>query len=253
MRFVLHCLIVLLLTVITQIGGIIWLLSIFLARRFEKRKRYIFPMVYLVFNLIIIPPIAKTFGREKLPVFSKVLKPRNWMYPLLFRNYVRPELKTLLTEVSNDQELHIVYLDANFPFFNKFPLLPHLSHNDGKKIDLSFYYLDESGEPTNKKPSISGYGVFTSNDNETSDICKEKGYWQYDYPKYLTFGTINTLYLDKIKTKQLLEALTVKPKIEKIFIEPYLKTSLGLNDESKIRFHGCKAVRHDDHIHLQIK
>ncbi len=36
-------------------------------------------------------------------------------------------------------------------------------------------------------------------------------------------------------------------------IEPYLKKSLGLGTESKIRFQGCQAVRHDDHIHLELK
>ena len=40
--------------------------------------------------------------------------------------------------------------------------------------------------------------------------------------------------------------------IEKVFIEPHLKTRLNLTS-NKIRFHGCQAVRHDDHIHLQVK
>jgi len=35
-------------------------------------------------------------------------------------------------------------LDANFPFFDGFPILPHLSHNDGNKIDIAFYYGDPS-------------------------------------------------------------------------------------------------------------
>ncbi|MFT5619364.1 MAG: hypothetical protein ACI85I_002607, partial [Arenicella sp.] len=38
----------------------------------------------------------------------------------------------------------------------------------------------------------------------------------------------------------------------KVFIEPHLKTRLGLENYSKIRFHGCQAVRHDDHIHVQL-
>ena len=157
-----HLIIVLVLTGLTQIGGLIWILSIIVSIKSKKKKRYIFPVFYLVFNLLIIPPVANYFGRERLPVLSSNLKPRNWMYPILFRNYVNPELKTLLensAETLKSQTIQITYLDANFPFFNGFPLLPHLSHNDGKKIDITFQYVDKAGNTTNKKPSISGYGL----------------------------------------------------------------------------------------------
>ena len=69
------------------------------------------------------------------------------MTNLMNRNYVRPELNTSLQKIGEGlskkhKGIQVVYLDANFPFINKFPLLPHLSHNDGKKIDLSFIYAD---------------------------------------------------------------------------------------------------------------
>lgn len=247
-----HLLIIVFLTLLTQVGGLIWLLTLIISKRFTWKKRFVFPVFYLIFNLIIIPPIAKLLGRERLPVFSKNLKPRNIVYPLLFRNYANPELKNLLISTSKETNISITYLDANFPFMDGFPLLPHLSHNDGKKVDLSFMYLNENGNPTDKKPSVSGYGVFSnSEDNYTSKICIEKGYWQYDYSKYLTFGTFNQLTLDKKKTKTLIQKLITKSKTQKLFIEPHLKQSLGLSNETKIRFHGCRAVRHDDHIHLQ--
>ncbi|WP_347922646.1 hypothetical protein [Pontimicrobium sp. SW4] len=249
-----HILFVVLLTILTQVGGLIWLITIITSSKIKKKKRLVFPLLYLTFNILIIPPIAKLFGRERLPVFSENVKPRNWVYPLLFRNYVNPNLKNLLFEDSSKNEINITYLDANFPFINGFPLLPHLSHNDGKKIDISFMYLDKEGKPTNKKPSVSGYGFFSnSEDNYSNSTCLEKGYWQYDYPKYLTFGTINELALDEKVTKKLIQNLIASPITQKIFIEPHLKQSLGLSNESKIRFHGCGAVRHDDHIHLQIK
>lgn len=249
-----HFIIVLFLTLLTQVGGILWLISIFIAKQWSWKKRFVFPVLYIVFNLIIIPPTAKLFGRVQLPIFDEHVKPRNLVYPLLFRNYVNPELKTILIKTSKESNITITYLDANFPFMDGLPLLPHLSHNDGKKVDLSFMYLDETGQRTDKKPSISGYGVFSNSDaNTTSKTCIEKGYWQYDYSKYLTFGTINQLTLDKKKTKTLIQKLITKPQTQKLFIEPHLKQSLGLRNESKIRFHGCRAVRHDDHIHLQIK
>lgn len=248
-----HFIIVLLLTLLTQVGGILWLIAIFIAKQRSWKTRFVFPIVYIVFNLIIIPPTAKLFGRVQLPVFDEHVKPRNLVYPLLFRNYVNPELRTILIKTSKESNISITYLDANFPFINGFPLLPHLSHNDGKKVDLTFMYLDETGQPTDKKPSISGYGVFSNSDaNTTSKTCIKKGYWQYDYPKYLTFGTINDLALDNKITKTLIRHLISHPQTQKVFIEPHLKQSLGLSNETKIRFHGCRAVRHDDHIHLQI-
>lgn len=258
LKLIKHLFIFIFLTALTQIGGIIWILGLWISHKTKKRKRYIFPILYLVFNLLIIPPIAKQFGREQLPVFSEKLQPRNLAYPLLFRNYVVPELKAELEDSADvlfiSNGITITYLDANFPFFNNFPLLPHLSHNDGKKVDISFMYLDEDNKPTTKKPSISGYGVYVnSNKNSTNNNCLSQGYWQYDFSKRLTFGTINTLQLDETHTSILISRLLAIPSTRKIFIEPYLKESLGFSGQPKMRFHGCHAVRHDDHIHLEIK
>ncbi len=219
--------------------------------------RYVFPAIYMACNILIIPVSAKIFGREPLPVFDKHIKPRNLFYPLLFRNYVNSDLKTLLLEASTSikgEGYAITYLDANFPFFDGFPLLPHLSHNDGKKVDLSFMYIDKEGNKTDKKPSVTGYGIYVnSEENTTSKRCKAMGQWQYDFPKYLSLGKINDLNFDPDRTKSLLLLLLESNATEKIFIEPHLKASLGLNYKNKVRFQGCHAVRHDDHIHLQIK
>lgn len=251
-----HICVIIFLTAVTQVGGIVWLLSIWLSLKLKKKKRIIFPLLYLIFNILIVPPIASVFGRERLPVFNSELKPRNLVYPLFFRNYAKPELKSLLENSAHQlmySNITITYLDANFPFLVGFPLLPHLSHNDGKKIDISFQYLNKEGEPTNKKPSVSGYGVYASSKNKTSRNCLSKGYRQYNFPQYLTFGTLNDLTLDEKNTALLIEELLANHETQKIFIEPYLKEQLGLNHYSKIRFHGCQAVRHDDHLHLQIK
>ena len=83
--------------------------------------------------------------------------------------------------------------------------------------------------------------------------CKDVGYSQYDCTKYLTFGSINDdLHFSEKGTKLLVETILQFDNIEKIFIEPHLKQRLKLN-HPKIRYHGCRAVRHDDHIHIQIK
>lgn len=81
--------------------------------------------------------------------------------------------------------------------------------------------------------------------------CKSKGYWQYDYARFLTLGSRNDLEFDINNTKHLISKLVQSSLTEKIFIEPHLKSRMTLSNK-KIRFQGCHAVRHDDHIHYQI-
>ncbi len=123
-------------------------------------------------------------------------------------------------------------------------------------IGISFIYKTKKGEISNKQKSISGYGVFVAPHkgefDQTKD-CKQKGYFQYDYTKYLTFGEINKeLVFSEKGTKRLIESILKNRNPGKIFIESHLKNRLHLHDK-RIRFHGCRAVRHDDHIHIQLK
>jgi len=65
-------------------------------------------------------------------------------------------------------------------------------------------------------------------------------------------GTKNKQLKFSIKGNHLLlNALLAQAQTSKIFIEPHLKKRLELANK-KLRFQGCKATRHDDHIHLQI-
>ena len=259
-----HILVVIVLTLVTQIGGLIWIINFGLYRIFNtKKSNWIrlgtFLVLYSSVTFFIIPPIAKSFGRVPLPISkSGNLRPHNFITPILNRHYVRPQLRTQLIKLANrtntsNNKLKLSYLDANFPFINGFPLLPHLSHSDGRKVDLSFYYTKNS-IPGNHKPSNSGYGQFVeplpSEYNQTKQ-CKSKGYWQYDFTRFLTLGSRNDLEFDATNTKQLIRRIVSDPLTQKVFIEPHLKTRMKLSNK-KIRFHGCQAVRHDDHIHLQI-
>ena len=250
------------LTVITQIGGIVYLLSLVISRKWKFNLKFklliIFTGLYLFSTFLIVPVIAPIFGREKVKHSDKI-KPANYMTVLLNRNYVRPKLNNLLNQTVKKLEgttIEICYLDANFPFINKFPLLPHISHNDGKKIDISLIYETESGKITNKQKSISGYGVFENpKPNEYNQIenCLKSGHFQYDYPKYLTLGKINNeLVFSKKGTKKLIESILKNRNLGKLFIEPHLKIRLNLKD-NRVRYQGCRSVRHDDHIHIQLK
>lgn len=168
-KFLTHLTIIAILTVLTQIGGLLYGLVLLFYRPSERRilKRFVvFCGAYLVLNLWGVPYLAPYFGRVELPQTDHI-RPQSYVYRLCNRHYATPELKQELEQLASqlqntDSELVVVYLDANFPFIDKFPLLPHLSHSDGKKLDLSFFYKDEFGRITAKKRSRSGYGVFES-------------------------------------------------------------------------------------------
>lgn len=262
------------LTVLTQFGGLIYLIYKPIGLRIERNtdnklksrlfRLGIFGGMYLVFNLVIIPQIAKAYGRVNLPIFSSreiPIRPANVLTVLGNRHYVKPELKALLISVSKRMNkkypgTKIRYLDANFPIIDEFPLLPHLSHDDGKKLDIGFIYKNaKTGKRINKSPTILGYG-YTENPRigEIDQIseCEKKGNWQYSLLSKLAIRK-SRYQFDELANKALLQEISRRSEIGRIFIEPHLKNRLGLSGDSKIRFHGCQAVRHDDHIHLQLR
>lgn len=187
LRLILFCF----LTATTQIGGIVYLLSVFFSKKWKRNFRFKTQVIFLLFyffsTFLIVPFVAPIFGREKIK-HSESIKPTNYITDLLNRNYVSPKLNQLLRNTENQLKstnIKIHYLDANFPFIHKFPLLPHLSHNDGNKIDISLIYETKEGKITNKQKSLSGYGVFEnpkSNEYNQIEKCVKSGYFQYDFP-----------------------------------------------------------------------
>lgn len=221
------------------------------------KRTALFLTLYAISTFMLVPSIAPLFGREKIK-HSAFIKPTNYMTVILNRNYVVPDVNLILNNVQDEisgKDIQVNYLDANFPFVVGFPLLPHLSHNDGRKLDLSLVYESPEGKISIKQKSRSGYGVFEGpKKGEFDQItkCKISTYKHYDYSKYLSFGETNKeLQFSSKGTKALVTSLLKQPQIEKLFIEPHLKTRLNLN-HNKVRFHGCRSVRHDDHIHIQV-
>ncbi|MEM6319071.1 MAG: hypothetical protein AAF960_15465 [Bacteroidota bacterium] len=263
-----------LLTMLTQIGGIAYLLYQPISKYCHRKSSGIrrigtkilgFSTIYLFLSLVIVPPIAIKMGRVPLPYFasSKIpLQPQTLLTCLANRHYVRKELALITTDLAKAlrkefPQTTVNYLDANFPFWDGFPLLPHLSHNDGKKLDLAFFYKDKAtGKPVQTSPSFMGYGVCESpkkGELNQPAICAKEGFFQYSLLEKITpQWNKQKMPLDEQRTKRLLILLAESRKIRKIFIEPHLKKRWGLSKFPKIRFHGCHAVRHDDHIHLQL-
>ena len=113
------------LTLLTQTGGIIFILSIYISRKtkqdFIGKRVATFLILYFVFTLLIIPFIAPIFGREKVVNTNKI-KPTNYISVLLNRNYARPEMNKVLLAIESDlnkknSTIEIRYLDANFPYY----------------------------------------------------------------------------------------------------------------------------------------
>jgi energy-coupling factor transporter transmembrane protein EcfT len=261
LKILLGLILICLLTAVTQIGGVVFILSLLtfglIDKRLSKRwarvtaKVFSFATLYLFFVFVIVPLTAKSFGRVPLPVFEdRNLKPANIWTCLLNRNYVRPELRDIAYRAAEGMSnkfpgTTINYLDANFPFINNFPLLPHLSHNDGKKLDLSFQYNDRrTGQVTNDVPSFIGYGICEEpKDGEENkpEGCDKKGYWQYNLLRdNVSQANKNKFTFDNKRTRELVNRFASQDGLGKIFIEPHLKTRLGLIS-SKIRFHGLSS------------
>lgn len=260
------------LTVGTQVGAIVvllwWPIRRVLRSSWKEKKgakwyrTALFLAWWCLFSLVIIPALAPLGGREALPVWGeKHLKPLHIGYALLNRHYVRPQLKAVLLESAEQLAkkfpgTKVAYLDGCFPFRNGFPLLPHLSHNDGRKVDVAFLFNDEeTGEYLNRKaPTGIGYGGSVpprANEYDQAAVCERKGYSQYSF-MYRYFPKISGRVLDEKRTREMIRLFARHPNTGKLLLEPHLKSRLRLGSYNNIRFHGCKAVRHDDHVHVQL-
>lgn len=261
--FIVRAIIFLALTAITQIGGVIYLITLAITYNLKKHtflfRSLIFISLYIVATYIVTPKLAPYFGREKIET-TEFVQAHSSFYSWTNRNYVTAELHQVLQNMGEklskeNPGIKLVYLDANFPFINGFPLLPHRYHNDGKKIDVSFVYKDGQ-QITNKKPSFSGYGIYVNplvNEWNQINACLDTGYSQYDFTKFVTLGCINPqLQFSESVNHKLLSDLLLEENVNTIFIEPHLVTRLGLEND-KLVYHGCGTVRHDDHIHIEVK
>jgi len=270
-----YLLIFFILTILTQIGGVLFLFVICIYPKIQSyfsskspnllQKAASFLILYLFTTFFILPHLAFLSNRVPLPYFSTnqiPIKPANLLTCLFNRHYVHPELLTLTEETAlkisqKYPGTKLLYLDANFPFWDNFPLLPHLSHDDGEKLDLSFLYTDaQTGGYLNERTSFTGYGYCEKpqkGEVNQAQICAKKGYWQYSLLEKMVNQRNNPNFeFDKKRNKDLLQFFATNKKTGKILLEPHLKQRLGLSNYRKVRFHGCHAVRHDDHIHIQL-
>jgi len=56
--------------------------------------------------------------------------------------------------------------------------------------------------------------------------------------------------LDENRARSLISIVLQADETKRIFLEPHLTQRLGFEGHPKIGFAGCRAARHDDHIHV---
>jgi len=261
------------LTLLTQVGGAIFVIALLAGRWFlptlqgwrrAAATTAIFVFLYQALSATVVPALAGFGGRIPLPCFADDGRPfaaGNRWYCILNRHYADARFVALMTELSQAVDrAHpgtiTLYLDGNFPFVDGFPLLPHLSHNDGRKLDLAYYYASSDAKylPAALRSPI-GYWAFEQPGTGDQSSCTGRPLltlrWDLDF--------LQSLYpnrpLEPERTATALRWLAdegQKFAVERIFVEPYLAKRLGVSSPV-LGFQGCRAARHDDHIHIQIK
>ncbi len=258
-----HIIMIISLTLMSQVGGIVWLLSFLMFQIFWRRSKFLirlsgFIAIYSLFTYFVIPPLAAITGKVPLPRSSKGnLIAHHPLYHFLSRNYVTPQTKKILLETADrvqerNPELKLVYLDSSFPFSKEMPLFPHISHSNGRKVDLTFVYRKD-GKVVHHGSSFTGYGNFEGpREDEYNQIrnCLERGNYLYDYSKFAGFLPKDVSF-DQENTKLIIEELLKNRQTRRLIIEPHLKKRMKINND-RVRFAGCWAVRHDDHIHYEL-
>ena len=261
--FFFHLGAVILLTVLTQVGGVAYLLAVALAWRirggFLRRAGIFFASFLFLYGAVSTGAYfaAASYGRQPLPCLQTeeaVLAAQSPFYCILNRHYVRNDLHQLTRDLAEHMNKKFpgtvtLTLDGNFPLFDEFSMLPHLSHNDGRKLDLAFYYQDKEGQYLRgETKSPIGYWGF-----EGEEICVGNYPMCWDMQWFQIF--VRDLDLDTERTGAVLKWLYTEGRqqgVEKIFIEPYVAKRLKANSDI-VRYQGYNAARHDDHIHFQIK
>ena len=213
------------------------------------------PPLRLSVRPAVPPPPKVAPGLVALPC-GGLLRPHWRFYCDARRNYVTADARESLDRVTaalrrKHPDAIVRYLEASWPRGTR-PMPPHLSHGDGRQLDVALFYTDRRGRPLAAPPTRTGYGAYEPPrpgdaiacsglrmrlpPNDGSDPPADRG-WR----------------LDEVRTRDLVAALSADPAVRRIFVEPHLKARLGFARDPKVRFAGCRAARHDDHLHVDFR
>ncbi|MCP5368869.1 MAG: hypothetical protein H6906_15275 [Hyphomicrobiales bacterium] len=252
---ILHLVAVAGLTVLTQVGGLVYWVAVGAARAAGRGWLVVpvFLVLYGVVSAAVLPVAAPAAGRVPLPCLSGLnLEPASPLFCLLNRHYVRPKVAEVAFDVAGDLArqfpgTRVAFLDGAFPFLDAFPILPHLTHNDGRKLDLALFY---EGRAAGGAWPL-GYLAFAPGAAVAGEACPEAGWrrWDAAWLQPLFADAV----LDQARTAALVRALARHPDVGRVFFDGRLTWALGLDGEARIGRAGCHAARHDDHVHFRLR
>jgi hypothetical protein len=246
LRVALHLFVIVALTILTQIGGLAWALSLLVKRRLPA-----FFGIYAVMwiGAVLLAPLG---GRVPLPCMGEPLRMQSPAYCLMLRHFVTSELAAVAKDAA--QAVAVEYpgtvtlaLDGSFPFMDGMPLLPHLSHADGEKLDFAFFYTQDGRYSPGRTRSPIGYWAFETLDQPNCPPAFPTLRWNLAWLQ--AFWPDRPL--EPQRTRTLIQMLLDDPRVGRLFVEPPLAEELGVTGAT-LGFQGCRAARHDDHIHIQL-
>jgi len=264
----LRLVLVVVLTLWTQVGGLlIWpTLAISVDNLGLKQRliRIMAPIAAYIFGLFaLIPMMSGWFGMERLPCFTENRTPlaaRTVLTCLSGRNYVQPHVLDTLSDVANKihrvyPKLTLHYLDASFPFRGP-PLFPHMAHNDGLSVDMSFFWKRKDSDTPVESPSPIGYFGYVAPpyDRQCAPPFLFLGLIPVDLRHDLTWlqSMLPDHVIDLKQTRSLIGFFTARNEVEQIVIEPHLLKRMG-DSKGKLVKNLCDQARHDDHFHMDFK
>ena len=168
-------------------------------------------------------------------------------------NYVTPVARRALLRIAerfarSHRGYVVRYMRASWPSGVR-PMPPTLSHGDGREVDLALFYTDARGRPRPFPPASDGYRSYEPPRREADRVCvgQHGDHDQPDPPANRDWR------LNERPTADLMRLLSADPTVSHMFIEPHLKARLGFARDPKVRFAGCQAARHDDHLHVDFR
>jgi len=180
------------------------------------------------------------------------IRPASRFYCAASRHFVTPRARESIHDAAVKMARRfpgtpITYMEASWPSGLR-PMPPHLSHGDGREVDIAIYY-----ETLGAKPLATPYGGWT-------------GFGAYEPPRKADERVAcppdsnhskgkdpdpgRKWRMDEARTRALLRIFVEDKRVRRVLIEPHLERRLGFAGHPKVRFAGCNAARHDDHLHV---
>jgi hypothetical protein len=129
----------------------------------------------------------------------------------------------------------VLYMDASWPQATR-PMPPHLSHGDGREVDLAVFFQRPDGRAMaarRRSPATTPSSRRGRPPSGSASGCRAA-------PAARPAGH-PALALDAARTAALVRELSAERHVRRIFIEPHLKARLGFGRDAKVRFAGCQA------------